>query len=162
MGRRGPPRTPTKILKIVGSTLARAREGREPQPRDADPKPQLDMTRAERHVYRQVVAHLTSMNLRAASDGNALARYAKLVVQYNSLTEFLAKHGHVYPVHQVHRDGSKTLKQMRRFPQSLQQTECAYDMLRLEREFGLTPAARASLDVEKATEENDMELKYFG
>ena len=148
MGTRGPGRTPTQILKMSGSNRAVAREGKEPKPDATKPNSTVKMTPQERRVYDKMCRMLRDMGLQASTDGNAIARYAKALIRFNTTCEFLEKHGESYAVYDKHADGSKTIKMMRRFPESTLRNELEVIILRLEREFGLTPSARASLEVD--------------
>lgn len=162
MGKRGPQRTPTAMLKLVGSTAAVYRERKEPKPPTQKPKPQIKLTRAEKRIFDSVCDMLRSMKMQAITDGNAIARYAKGLAQYNRLSEFLEKHGDTYPVYHTDRHGNRgALKMVKRFPQSTARVELEVVLIRLEREFGLTPAARASLQVEQGFS-SSIEQKYLG
>lgn len=162
MGKRGPARTPTPLLKLVGSNRVAEREHKEPKPTKAKPTSSINMSEAERHVFDQVFDFVSGMGLHAVTDGNALARYAKNVVLYNTLAAFCDKNGETYMQYEYTKEGEKRPKQMKRFPQSMQRNEVEMMLLRLEREFGLTPAARASLQVDVEPEKLDLEAKYLG
>ena len=132
MGKSGPPRMPTVRLAELGSHRAKTRAGKEPKPRDVKPKATIALTSAEREVFNQVCKLLADMKLRAASDGNAIARYAKNVVRYNVASEWIEKHGESYPVFE-NVNGEKRLRMMKRYPQSVVRHEleliCAADKI---------------------------------
>jgi len=150
MKKRGPARTPTHLLKLVGSHRAVSREGKEPKPPTEKPKSSVKMTAQERRVFDIVCETIKGMGLQASTDGNAIARYAKSIVRYNSVCEFILKHGESYAIYDRHKDGTKTIRLMKRFPESSLRNELESSLLRLEQQFGLTPAARASLEIENA------------
>jgi len=162
MGKRGPPRTPTAILKLHGSHRAASREGNEPKPKAAQPRASIKLSAIERRVFNTACGLVESMGLQAATDGNALARYAKNVVRYNAACEFIEKHGESYAVYDRHNDGTKTIRMMKRFPESFLRNELESTLLRLEQQFGLTPAARASLETDTAQETNATAKRFFG
>ncbi len=162
MGKRGPPRTPTAILKLHGSHRAASREGNEPKPKAAKPRASIKLSAIERRVFNTACGLVESMGLQAATDGNALARYAKNVVRYNAACEFIEKHGESYAVYDRHNDGTKTIRMMKRFPESFLRNELESTLLRLEQQFGLTPAARASLETDTAQETNATAKRFFG
>lgn len=153
MGGKGPPKTPTAKLRLVGSHLAKSREGQEPVPPDRKPVAQIEMTDDEKKMYSQVCKMLRAMNIQAASDGNGIARYVRGLVRYNEVSEFLADRGDTYSGV----DGT-----VKRYPQSTIRNELDASLLRLEREFGLTPSARASIHVQKPKANSDLEARYFG
>jgi len=144
----GPPRTPTRILKLHGSQLAKTREKVEPKPRKTKPRTAVKMTAVERRVFDGVCTVVKEMGLQATTDGNALARYAKNIVAYNTACAFLDQHGSTYPIYDRHKDGTKSIRNMKRFPESTMRNELEMTLLRLEKQFGLTAAARAALAVE--------------
>jgi len=162
MGKRGPARTPTALLKLHGSHRATSREGKEPKPKAAKPRPSVKLSAVERRVFNTVCGLVESMGLQAATDGNALARYSKNLVRYNSACEFIEKHGESYPVYDRHKDGTKTIRIMKRFPESSLRNELETTLLRLEQQFGLTPAARASLETDKPKEQDGQAKRFFG
>jgi P27 family predicted phage terminase small subunit len=149
MGSRGPTRTPTVKLAELGSHRAKSRAKKEPQPDTTKPKTTLKLTAAERRVFNNVCKLLKSMNLQAATDGNAIARYAMNLLKYQDACDWCAEHGESYEVFETVK-GEKSLKGVRRYPQSQIRNELESTLLRLEREFGLTPSARAGLEVENA------------
>jgi len=152
MGRRGPVRTPTVKLALHDSHLARSRSKTEPQPETTKPRTATKLNSTERRIYNTTCKLLATMDLQAEPDGNAIARYAKNVVRYNMISAWVKEHGDTYPVHERHSDGTKTLIGVKRFPQSQIMVEMEMILLRLEREFGLTPSARAGLAIEKPKE----------
>ena len=135
----GPPRTPTATLKLHGSRLVKEREAKEPKPPTGKPTASVTLTRPERRIYDKTCGLIKSMGLQAKTDGNAIARYAKNLARYNAVCKFMETHGEFY-------EGKVGVV---RWPQSRIRTELETTLLRLEREFGLTPSARASLEVEQ-------------
>lgn len=147
MGSRGPTRTPTVRLAEVGSHRAKSRAKKEPTPDKTKPKTTLKLTTAERRVFNNICKLLSSMNLQAATDGNAIARYAINLLKYQDACDWCSKHGETFPVYEMV-GGERKIRHVKRFPQSQIRNELEGTLLRLEREFGLTPSARAGLEVE--------------
>ena len=152
MGSRGPQKTPTVQLALVGSHRAKSREGKEPKPKQAKPSTSIKLTTAEKRVFNKTYDMLKSMRLHAASDGNALARYAKNVVLYNAVQAACDEYGETVPVVKTI-NGEDVVTGRKRSDESRIRNELESTLLRLEREFGLTPSARAGLQVEKPTDE---------
>lgn len=156
MGKRGPQRTPTPILKLHGSHRAKTREKKEPKPAITAPVGVIKLDARGKRIYATVVKWIASMGLQAATDGNAIARYAADVVRYNDCAKFCAKNGETYTQTVM---GVMTVK---RYPESVLMSQLSVALLRLEREFGLTPSARASLQVDPKETNGDIESRYFG
>ena len=150
MGTRGPARTPTVKLAELGSHRAKTRAATEPKPATTKPKTTLRLTPEERRVFNSVCKLLSGMGLQAVTDGNAIARYAMNLLRYQDACDWCVKHGESFPVYETI-NGERKIRHMKRFPQSLVRNELESTLLRLEREFGLTPSARAGLDVETTT-----------
>jgi P27 family predicted phage terminase small subunit len=152
MGSRGPARTPTVRLALVGSHRAKSREKKEPKPRQIKPPTTIRLTDKERRVFNKTYDLLKSMSLHAQTDGNALARYAKNVILYNDASAFVAKNGHTHAITAIVQGKPKTVG-AKRFAESRMLNELDATLLRIEREFGLTPSARASLQVDQPSAE---------
>ena len=147
MGTRGPARTPTAQLALVGSTRAKQRMEKEPTPDTTKPKTTLKLTTDERRVFNNICKLLKSMNLQAVTDGNAIARYAMNLLKYQDACDWCSKHGETFPVYEMV-GGERKIRHVKRFPQSQIRNELEGTLLRLEREFGLTPSARSGLEVD--------------
>ncbi len=144
MGKRGPSRTPTRILELRGSWRAKTRAG-EPAPRRARPRCPDWLSEDARKVFAVVVRRLWAMEVGTRTDEEAIARYADLLVQYRRVSAFVTQHGEAYVVRgKPRREGEEgPVVGIKPYPQAKRQETLAMLLLRLEKEFGLTPAARA-------------------
>ena len=165
MGLRGPAKTPTRILALRGSRRA-SRPG-EPQPEvELPPVPDWLGDDAKK-AYAAMGERLLALGLMTAIDGNALARYATLWIRWRRCEEFVAKHGEVYVV-RAKPAWDKTEGApigFKAYPQSKLALALATELLRLEREFGMTPAARARLSSDVPVDDDAGEatsFDYFG
>lgn len=107
------------------------------------PSTLLDPVAVEK--WGQMVEILEDMGVLTMADGEALGRYCLLYSTLKKANEFLAsKKTLTYPIRNSQGDiiGSKA------FPEVSILKECSTAMLQIEREFGLTPSARASLSVD--------------
>lgn len=145
MGKRGPAPVPTELLKLRGSTKANARKG-EPQPRKNKPKMPSHMSDGAKAVWRAVVPMLEHMQVLTEVDGMALERYCVAFARWRECERVIDEQGAVM---EFAKDGG-TYAQQR--PEVGISNKLATMLLRLEQEFGLTPAARARLRTE--TEQN--------
>jgi len=83
------------------------------------------------------------MKVLSIVDGDALARYVRLLCRWCQVDAFLRKHGDVRPIKRE--DGTIDFVA---FPQSNVAIKLAPQLLRLEQEFGMTPSSRALLKTE--------------
>ncbi len=156
MGKRGPVRTPTQILKLRGSWRGKARDKVEPKPeRGAPPCPDW-ISDAAKVVWEQLIPQLEDLNVLAKVDVYPLARYCQMFVQWREVEDFIAKRGTVYPL----KDKNGDVRCIQQFPQVSIANKLAVALLRLEQEFGLTPAARAriQLPLNNTKGENEFEI----
>lgn len=142
MGLRGPSRTPTPILEASGSSLAEQRKRTEPRPPPgiAQPPPGLDA--GQRAIFRAIARQLQQMRVLTVVDSRALGRYVELLTAWRTAQKEIRTTGRY--VTQVSREGhARTVVS----PAVIDSGVIAGQLLRLEQQFGLTPAARASLAV---------------
>ncbi len=155
MGRRGPPKTPGKILARRGSWRAKLNKA-EPQPTEAaevkDCPDWLDDRAKE--AWAEIVPRLVAMGVAYKIDINALARYCRLWSRWREAEEFIQKNGSVYV--------PKKTTVMKMFPQVRIAATLADQLTRLEDRFGLTPSARRSIEVkESASNADDRKSRFF-
>lgn len=154
MGRRGPARTPTKILAGRGSWLAKTRT-QEPQPEAVAPEMPGEFGAAEREAWLSVTSKLSGMGLLYLCDEAALRRYCRLLVRWTAASDWLREHGEVYPV--LNEEGKPVA--FRAFPQVGIVSDLGTALLRIEQEFGLTPSARSRVHVSENRGVTDAKAK---
>lgn len=155
MGKRGPAKTPTHILKMRGSWRANEREG-EPEAEPGHPPRPDALSEDAALVWDQVCDTIDGIGVLAVTDGAAIARYCEMFVRWWRANEFVQKNGETYPQYHIDKDGNtlrnengnKIIRMMRTWPQVAILSDLSTQLLRLEQQFGLTPAARAGLKVE--------------
>lgn len=141
MGRRGPARAAKEILKLRGSKRAKRREsapdadGRRPR------RPQW-LTGEGRAVWDRLVKRLEQMGVLDSVDREALARYCTLWVRWREAEKEL-KSGEAV-IESTTKEGNPYLQQS---PWVGIANKLAVELRRLEQEFGMTPAARARVEV---------------
>ena len=164
MGRRGPPRTPTVQLAASGSRLAAARLAHEPTPvplLESDyPDTSHDMTKAEREIFETTCDKLRALHLLSATDGDVVGLYSMQLCRFEICNAWLREHNDSYPVYDVV-DGTKRLRFVRRFPQSVIRAELESSLLRLARELGLTSASRAAVALNSDRPTGPLASKYL-
>lgn len=154
MGRRGPAPTPTRILQLRGSWRGHANPA-EPRPPVEVPKAPAWIPAEARSAFDLLAAQLAEMGVLGAVDAGALARYCVLWLRWRKAEEFLAVHGDTYVVRgRPAADGKPGVPVgFKTYPQAQHALVLAHELLRLEREFGLTPSARARLVLEVGGDE---------
>jgi phage terminase small subunit len=90
MGKRGPPRTPTSVLKFRGSWRGNAR-GDEPEPKHDRPECPDWLSGDERAAWDRVVALLESMRVLTVADGAQLERYCRYLVRWRQCERIISK-----------------------------------------------------------------------
>jgi P27 family predicted phage terminase small subunit len=140
----GPPRTPTPILAARGSWLAKVRTKREPKPKSTAPRCPAWLDKDGKAVWKQLVSMLADLGVLANTDGNALARYCRLWGRWKQADAFIQKYGETYPL----KDNDGKVKCFQQHPQVGIVNKLSASLLKLEQEFGLTPASRSRINVE--------------
>ncbi len=145
MRRRGPSKTPTGVKLAQGETRPSRVNFLEPAPRRAMPTMPKDMDDRAKAVWRHVVREMASTEIIFAADRDVLRCYCEAVSQYVTAREVLGdnllirQHGAFTknPLHQIVRDSR--------------------DAVRLfARELGLSPSARAGLNVQMSGNGGDI------
>ena len=136
----GPARTPTAILKMRGSWRGDIRKG-EPRPEKGRPPCPKWLRKNAQLMWKRLVPQLENMGVLCRIDGNALARYCEMWARWREASEFIAKNGEAYPI----KDKNGKIVGFRSLPQSRTVSHLAADLLRLEQQFGMSPAARVGL-----------------
>ena len=130
MGKRGPQKTPTAVLKLHGSRKIEGRKA-EPKPPAAGPICPIWLTGEPRKVWQRITPKLKRMGVVSSIDGFALARYCLYVVLWMA---------------ELNKNQGRSELTMNRYANQLN---------RLEQSFGLTPSARAGLSVDQAIAADD-------
>ena len=141
----GPPKTPTPILKLRGSWRANTRPN-EPQPPRKRPSKPGRLPADAAKLWDEICDQLAEMGVLAPVDGHALERYCRMLAQWWRLYKVIEEEGDTYEV--KGRDGQvrHRLRPEARTVMSLHDS-----LLKIERQFGMTPAARAGLSIPPGT-----------
>lgn len=158
----GRHRTPTKILEQHGSWRAKLRTN-EPKVDPGLPEPPDEMTAQAKTIWRQVLKRLSEVpGLVTRIDGATLARYCEMHVRWWKANKKLAELGEWYPIFQrdengqILKDGNKPLlRYMQPYPEVSVVKSLNLSMLQIEREFGMTPSSRASLNLPEGGADTD-------
>ena len=149
MGRRGPTRAPDAAKLRKGETRPSRLNGLEPLPRHRTPAVPKDLDPVARAAWRLAVREMGTSGLITAADGHSLRLYCEAWSRYRQAADMLADsapllndRGHLAknPLHQVVRDNADHIRL-------------------LARELGLSPAARASLQLLPGAELPDIDAE---
>lgn len=149
MGRRGPPATPTAILELRGSWRAAARKKLEPKAESGRPDKPSWLSPAAAEAWDEVLADLEQLKVLTTVDGRTLVRYCTLWVRWREAEEALTM-GNTMSVPILAGKKKKKVVVGQRIvvrPEVRIADSLSAQLLRIEQEFGLTPAARARLAV---------------
>lgn len=166
MGRRGPPAKPTALKLVAGNPGKRPLPAGEPVPPAGVPDAPEYLDDRSRRVWDQLVPRLAGIGLARSIDGAALGRYCVLFVMWSEAVAWCRQHGSTYPVRAEDRDGKPgRVLIIREFPQAKQVRALHRDLMIVEREFGLTPAARTRIQLEAESgakgDVNDLKRRFF-
>lgn len=167
MGERGPAPTPTSVLKYRGSWRAKEREkAGEPTPEMGIPDPPAYLKGPALEKWNELAPQLNRMGVLAIVDAEALGRYCRTWARWCAAEDFIAKHGTVYPIMgwkpKPGGGYEERLAKMAQHPQVREASDLADKLGRLEREFGLTPSARARIrtgGADEGLDEFEREIK---
>lgn len=137
MGRRGPAPTPTQELAARGSWRAKVNPA-EPAPETGEPARPAGLSKAAAKVWDELLPVL-GPGVLTRDNGQTLARYCSDLVRYWKLAKWLEKDkkdGH-YEIFDLHGN-----KRFMRHPKLITFERIGRDLMRMEQEFGLTPASR--------------------
>ncbi|MCO6436912.1 MAG: phage terminase small subunit P27 family [Phycisphaerae bacterium] len=144
MGRRGPAPTPTPLLKLRGSKrVTRKREEQEVRGPDGVPDRPDWLDEDAGMAWDHLVPLLEVMGVLTRVDGNALGRYCRLWSRWRKAEQFIDQRGEMYPI----KTDDGAVKCFQQWPQVAIANKLATQLTRLEAEFGMTPSARARIQL---------------
>lgn len=158
MGRRGPPEKPTVLKKLNGSPRAR-KESQQPLPPDGVPKCPEHLDKEAKGYWKNLTALLADMGLLSKADGDMLAMYCQSLARLRQCEAAVNEHGLTYTKYAP--DGTVSMIKIR--PEQQMAKELYAVVMRLGREFGLSPSSRAHLQVPEVTKKQTVseKAKFF-
>jgi P27 family predicted phage terminase small subunit len=143
-GPRGPAPTPTPILKLRGSRLAKGREKQgEPSPERGRPERPSNIVSESRKLWTKLTGLLDDMGVLTKIDGGQLERYCLMFVQWRQLQRVIQRMSGTDDalILSLKRDDTRPI--LRNAWAESHRLDAA--LKQIEMQFGLTPAARARL-----------------
>jgi P27 family predicted phage terminase small subunit len=152
MGRRGPPPTPTAVLKMRGSRRANNRAGEPAPPAEIPPRPAWLLPAAVEE-WDRITPHLARLGILATIDLGVLATYCQCFAHWRAAEEWMQANGTVA----VMRDDKGSIKWTAPVPQFAIAQKALEKMMRAAAELGLSAASRARLSVKPPGSEDTEE-----
>lgn len=143
MGRRGPAPKPTALKLAAGNPGHRPVNLREPVPPPGRPERPAWVEGEAIEIWDQLVPMLAGSGLAKPIDALVLGRYCCLFAEWLRAKAAIRK-STTYPI----KDAEGNVIAIREMPQAGAVRKLASSLLQLEREFGLTPAARTRIHSE--------------
>jgi len=134
--------TPTNILKIRGSWRAKTRPN-EPKPEVTKIKAPEFLGPREREIFEKMAEKLFDLGVLTEIDAGALTRYASILVRWMDAAKQMAEG---VPSFMPVKDENGKVKGFISTPPYMVFNKSNEQLLKLEQEFGLTPAARPRLE----------------
>lgn len=148
MGKRGPAKTPTALLKKRGSWRAKKRK-KEPKPDPKRPACPQWLNASARRMWWEIVPQLHKMGVVGKTDRSLLAVLCQTWAQWRRLQEFVDKEGGYYE----RRNDDGQITDARELPQVGRLGKLSDRLLKLFREVGMTPSGRADFAEEESNPE---------
>jgi P27 family predicted phage terminase small subunit len=149
MGYRGPIPKPTAMEILEGRPGHRPINRNEPKPRNVPPKCPDHLDEKARKEWRRIVPILMRMRVLTEADGYALASLCQTYSTMVKAQEKLNEAGFLYKAPSGYVMQSPVLAVV---------NQCIETIVKLSREFGLTPAARSRVSTTSEPEVDLLEL----
>jgi len=146
MGKRGPRKQPTKLRLLRGDPSKEGTPAAEPEPLPGDLSPPAHVQGVALEKWREVAPKLAAIGLLTPNDLETLARYCLYFELFVKYADQIRRGLDVLVI----RDKDGKVKYVQSTPAATMFVKLGQSMLRIEQEFGLTPSARAGMNVEKA------------
>ena len=145
MGLRGPPKRPTALTLVAGNPGKRALPKNEPKPPVTCPDPPDYLSEVARTEWRRVCPRLAELGLMSDIDIAVLAGYCGCFSDLLDATEKQKGRATVLKTHNGNYVQSPFVSMIR---------QARLDMVRFAAQLGMTPAARAGMDIQIGNPDN--------
>lgn len=154
MGRRGPPPQPTQLRVIRGNPSKAPLPEGEPKPEEDDGAPPPSLHGVALEKWNATVPILRSMGIWSAADRGTWERYCVVYSQWLRNREMCERAGEVIVFKTKDKNGNPYMQVS---PFATQMYRAAEMLLRIEQQFGLTPAARTQVRIHARPEDDPFE-----
>lgn len=143
----GRPKKPTKVKKSQGTYRKDRDKGPEPEYKLIANKPPAFLNKKEKSEWKYLVSMLTDSGVAKASDAHALTMLAKDIVEYLTMSSKVEKDGNFI------KSGERT----EYAPWLIVRNQAWDRVYKMMGQFGLTPASRSKIIVERKKEKSKLE-----
>jgi P27 family predicted phage terminase small subunit len=156
----GPSRLPTKILELRQSR--HRKRPQEPQAPPLHPRAPVWLDAEGKKLWRAGMRRFENVGILTRLDREAFARYCQTLAVWRKMEAFRQQHGEVHPLRNRHGDVTGFIL----FPQMKLYVKLLDQIGKMESQFGLTPASRASLVKQQDTpahgnSDTEKKLRFF-
>lgn len=149
---------PTAIRALQGNSGHRPLNDAEPQPdRTRAPEMPKGMDKTAQREWKRIVPELQDMGVLSVVDGKALAAYCDAYAVWEMAVRDCKKYGLMIEVKFLDKEGELVIGDLKKNPAVAIRFEAAKVMKSFLIEFGLTPASRTKLKIEKAKGDDPMD-----
>ena len=140
----GPPKKPTKLRILEGNPSKRPLPKNEPEPDPTMPQCPDWLMDDAKHEWKRVAPELNRIGLLTIIDQTALAGYCQSYARWKKAEEEIKLlKNTIYPL----KDEGGNIKGFQQYPQYGIVNQCLKQIRAFCSEFGLTPAARAKMEL---------------
>jgi P27 family predicted phage terminase small subunit len=157
MGKRGPRKQPTRLRIARGDPSKEGEHAGEPMPPIGNLTPPSYVIGKSREKWDELIPILVSMKVMTQADLETLARYCVVWEQWCRYLDQMRRGLDVLVI----RDKDGKVKYMQSAPAATMFVKLGQTLLRIEQEFGLTPSARASMEVSYGETNEDAVLRKY-
>lgn len=141
---------------------AELNEDENPQPKLAPPEMPKGLSKCARREWRRIVPLLQQIGVLSEIDGRALAAYCDAAAMVEQATKEIAKHGLTFEECFEDKQGNVVVGSIKANPAVSIKFNAMKVMKTFLIEFGLTPASRRNLKIQKKDEGDAMENYFKG
>jgi P27 family predicted phage terminase small subunit len=151
VGKRGPRKQPTALRLLRGDPSKEGKHADEPIPPAGDLSPPDYVTGRSLEKWNEVAPKLAGMRVLTPADLETLGRYCVVWEQWTRYLDQMRRGLDVL----VLKDQNGKVKYVQSTPAATMFVKLGQSLLRMEQEFGLTPSARAGMEVSYGEESAD-------